>query len=59
MSDMCKSASRRSMDFPVIELNHQSLEILEKFCYLGDTIEGMQWTVLKRRSGVDGSNSEI
>ena len=26
-----------------VELSGQNLELVEKFCYLGDILEGMQW----------------
>ena len=48
MSDMRKPTDI-VQDCPGIELNDQSLEIVEKFCYL----------VLWQGSGVDGLNSEI
>ena len=41
-------------DFPNIKLNSQSLEFVEKFCYLGDTIEtgwGALGSVITRVKG--------
>ena len=38
MSYMPKQQTRRTRRFPGIELNDQSFEITEKFCYLGDMI---------------------
>ena len=38
MSDTQKLANRQVEDCPNIELNGQSLEIVETFCYIGDTM---------------------
>ena len=50
MSNMFKSANKQTdvaEDCPDIELNGQSFEIVEKFCYFGGTIgvRGEQLTV--------------
>lgn len=50
--EVCKELKMRKCqltciaeDCPVIELNNQYLEIVEKFCYLGNTIEA-EWAQL-------------
>ena len=60
MSDMFKSGIAE--DCPGIELDGQSLEIEEKFRYLGNTQLKLEWvhlTMLYQRSGVGGVDSEI
>ena len=54
MLDMCKSAHRHIKRIVQTELNCQSLEIVEKFCSLGDTTgarEGAVDTVTRIWSG--------
>ena len=57
MSDLCKSPNRDiAKHCPGIELNCQSLDIEERFCYLGtqQMLEGVKMIVLYQGSGVDG-----
>ena len=49
-----------AQDCPVIESNGQSLKIVEKICYLGDTVGAKRGAVDSGSgSGVDGVSSEI
>ena len=62
MSDLCKSPNRDiAKHCPGIELNCQSLDIEERFCYLGtqQMLEGVKMIVLYQGSGVDGLKKRL